>query len=82
MEALFTKRAFYIRIGDNCSAKLEVKGSVPRGSVLGSLLFVLFIVDLASALKSPSFFFFGDVKVVGSTAKKTSLRYSGCPGLG
>lgn len=82
MEALFTWTTFHIRIGDRCSAELEVNGCVPQGSVLGPLLFLPFMHDLASALKSPSFFLADDVNVIGFTGKEDLTATWGCPRLG
>lgn len=66
MEALPFRSRFYVRIGDGCSTKSNVKSGVPLGPALRSLQFVHFINDLASTLKLLAIFFADGVKVVGS----------------
>lgn len=63
------ERTAFIRIGDGSSAKLGFTSDVPEGSVLWPLLALLFISDLASFLKSLSFFFAVDVRVVISKCR-------------
>lgn len=46
---------------------LDVTSAVSQGSVLGLLVFLLFLNDLASVSKSPSFFIADDVNVVRFT---------------
>lgn len=66
----FLTRGFYIRTEDRCSAKLDVTSGAAQGSVVGPLVFLLFTDDLALALKSPSFFFADELKVVGSIGRE------------
>lgn len=57
-------------MGDGCSAKLDVKSGVTQGSVLELLLFLLFLNNLTSALKSPSYFFVDGVEMEGFTGRE------------
>ena len=45
------------------SSTIPVTGGVPQGSVLGSLLFLLFINDLPSVVSSSIFMFANDTKI-------------------
>ena len=71
LEDFLSRRTFYVKVGDRCSSLVNVTSGVPQGSVLGPVLFLLFINDLASTLQSPSFIFAEDVKIVGSRGMPT-----------
>ncbi|MGL5754740.1 MAG: RNA-directed DNA polymerase [Paraclostridium sp.] len=62
-------RRFRVRIGGTLSNAEVVQSGVPQGSVLGPLLFILFVNDLARRLESPTFLFADDVKLVGSSGR-------------
>ena len=65
--AFLTDRTFSVKVGDSNSSLNPVSSGVPQGSVLGPLLFLLFINDLAIITRSPCFIFADDVKVVCSS---------------
>ena len=54
-----------VRVGDSYSEWKNVYSGVPQGSVLGPLLFVLFINDMPENIKSVIRLFADDVKLVG-----------------
>lgn len=68
VKVFLIRNALYVRIGDSCSAKLEVTSDVLQGSVLGPLRF-LFYQWSSFGLNSPRFIFADDVKIVGFSGR-------------
>ena len=55
-----TNRKQYVSVCGNTSETLEIICGVPQGSVLGPLLFLLYINDLPSVSRKLTFFLFAD----------------------
>ena len=55
-----TNRKHFVSISGKDSYPLDIICGVPQGSVLGLLLFVLFITDLPNASKHLKFYLFAD----------------------
>ena len=66
IETFIKNRTFYVTVEGIKSEEGRACSGVPQGSVIGPLLFLVFINDLASIIKSPCYMFADDVKVVGN----------------
>ena len=64
-EGFLSNRKQRVVIGDNNSKWVEVTSSVPQGSVLGPLLFTIFINDLPDHVRNKCKLYADDCKLVG-----------------
>ncbi len=64
VEAFLKNRTFRVKLGGHLSSEGIVKSSVPQGSVLGPLLFLIFINDLENELTCNHLFVADDVKLI------------------
>lgn len=58
-----TKREFQVRVGGALSNKRAVRSGVPQGSVLGPLLFLLYVSDMPDCVQSNVCSFADDTKI-------------------
>ena len=65
-------RSQYVAVGNQVSEQSKVTSGIPQGSVLGPLLFVVYINDFPTRLKSNVYIFADDTKVF---TKKTGKQW-------
>ena len=66
IRSFLTGRAMAVRVGDHISSWEPVISGVLQGSVLGPLLFILFISDMPEVTKFSTMLFADDSKIIGN----------------
>ena len=74
VEAFLSQRAQRVCVDGSVSSWEVVTSGVPQGSVLGPLLFLLFINDLADNVKSHVKIFADDTKIYSSANDPTCIN--------
>ncbi len=76
VEEFLKNRTFRVKLGGHLSSESIVKNDVPQGSVLGHLLFLIFINDLENELACNHLFLADDVKLIAPRSQQHELRSS------
>ncbi len=72
IEEFLNNRTFRVKLGDHHLSEGTVKGGMPQGSMLGLLLFLILINDLADELTCNHLFFTDDVKLIAPRSHQSN----------
>ena len=68
-----SNRKHRINVNGSYSSKSSVKSGIPQGSILGPLLFIIFINDLPNSIKNHCMMFADDTKIFGNPGSSLQL---------
>jgi hypothetical protein len=74
IRAFLSGRSQKVRVGNYKSNEAPVLSGIPQGSILGPILFTVFINDLPENILSPCRVFADDTKIYNSTENSTLLQ--------
>jgi len=72
-KSYLSNRSQYVSLGGECSDKLLIKLGVPQGSILGPLLFIIYLDSLPTVTNNPLFLFADDTVLLASDSDIGSL---------
>ena len=72
-------RTFRVKVGNASSEDFPVGSGIPQGSVLGPLLFLLYINDLPASIINSVSLFADDLKMYGKSCMKNTTNRLGPP---
>ena len=74
IEDFLVGRSQQVKVGTSLSKKSEVTSGIPQGSILGPILFTIFINDLPDGLKNVCKIFADDTKIYGNSKESHTIQ--------
>jgi hypothetical protein len=68
------ERSLKVRVRNALSESISISSGVPQGSVLGPLLFLIYVNDLPDNIRSNCLLFADDIKIFGSTYEHDTIQ--------
>ena len=68
-----TDRKFRVSVEGSFSTSKDILSGIPQGSVLGPLLFLIYVNDLPEYVKSPIKLFADDLKLIGNAENRSII---------
>ena len=75
IESYLSDRSQRVVYGGTTSDFIKIFGSVPQGSILSSLLFLIYLIDIEAGIKSDMFMFADDVALMNKFKNKNTLEF-------
>ncbi len=72
--SFLSNRTFQVRVGEPYSAPAPACSGVPQGSVLGTILLLIFVNDLPDVLSGSLLLFADDVKLISARSQYEELH--------
>lgn len=78
MNSYLSDRTQYVRVGNISSTKMKITSGVPQGSILGPLLFLIYINDITMIPGSTDIIMYADDTNVFFSGKNKTMFRTNC----